>query len=146
MTPYQAFTGKMPDLSKLQIFGAKVYCRETGLKQADIFDKLRLSEKEKSEFQALFRLAKMKKQRKLTRKVLQELDTWEEWDAQEFKQLDDYDAQDTFGPPQDPPSRGNLLSLFWVYLVKDDGQRRHDGCVCKGAKNRCCSVKHMLQR
>ncbi|GFH58496.1 hypothetical protein CTEN210_14972 [Chaetoceros tenuissimus] len=81
----------------------------------------------------------LKKQRKLTRKVLQELDTWEEWEAQEFKQLDDYDAQDTFGPPQDPPPGANLLSLLWVYLVKDDG-RKKARCVCNGAKNRRGSV------
>lgn len=103
--------------------------------QVDLFEKLRLTPEDQRDFQSLFRLCSLKKQRKLTRKFLMESSEWNEWEECEFKQLDDYEAQDTFEEPTHPPSGANLLSLLWVYLVKDDG-RKKARCVCNGAKNR----------
>lgn len=103
--------------------------------QVDLFEKLHLSPDEQRDFQCLFRLHSLKKQRKLTRQYLQKSSTWSEWEACEFKQLDDYEAQDTFEEPTRPPSGANLLSLLWVYLIKDDG-RKKARCVCNGSKNR----------
>ena len=36
MTPFQAFTGRRPDLSRLRIFGSRIYARETGQRKAKL--------------------------------------------------------------------------------------------------------------
>ena len=36
MTPFQAFTGRRPDLSQLKIFGSQVYARELGQQKAKL--------------------------------------------------------------------------------------------------------------
>ena len=79
-------------------------------------------------------VSSLKKQRKLTRQRLQKLDEWPEWQQSEFKQLDQYRDQNTFGEPEPRPKGANLLSLLWCYLVKDDG-RKKARCVCNGSKN-----------
>ena len=65
---------------------------------------------------------------------MQQRPDWKEWEESEFKQLDQYHDQDTFGEPEPRPRGANLLSLLWCYLVKDDG-RKKARCVCKGNKN-----------
>ena len=77
----------------------------------------------------------LKQQKKLTRRILKQLPDWDEWKQSEFKQLDQYHDQDTFGEPEPRPKGANLLSLLWCYLVKDDG-RKKARCVCNGNKNR----------
>ena len=77
----------------------------------------------------------IKQQKKLTRRILKQLPDWEDWKQSEFKQLDQYNDQDTFGEPEPRPKGANLLSLLWCYLVKDDG-RKKARCVCNGNKNR----------
>ena len=73
---------------------------------------------------------------KLTRKMLKNADDWPEWKASEFKQLDMYEEQDTFGPPCELPPGANVLNLLWTYRFKEHENRRKARCVCNGAKNR----------
>lgn len=103
--------------------------------QIDLFEKLCLTPEEQRDFQSLFRLCSLKKQQKLTSQYLMKSSEWKEWEECEFKQLDDYQAQDTFEEPARPPSGANLLSLLLVYLVKDDGRKKAQ-CLCNSAKNR----------
>ena len=77
----------------------------------------------------------LKQQKKHTRRILKQLPDWEDWKQSEFKQLDQYHDQDTFGEPEPRPKGANLLSLLWCYLVKDDG-RKKARCVCNRNKNR----------
>ena len=44
---------------------------------------------------------------KLTRRTLQKRDDWNEWEASEFLQLDQYQKQDMFGPPGTAPVNDN---------------------------------------
>jgi deoxyuridine 5'-triphosphate nucleotidohydrolase len=94
---------------------------------------------DKEQLLDLLRINSIKKQRKLTRKILQAQDDWSDWQESEFKQLDQYEEQSTFGEPQAKPPGANLLSLIWCYLIKDDG-RKKARCVCNGAKNMRGSV------
>ena len=78
---------------------------------------------------------KITKQKKLTRRILKQQDDWNDWRLSEFKQLDQYQAQGTFGKPQPRPAGANVLDVLWTYLTKDDGTKKAR-CVCNGAKNR----------
>ena len=94
-----------------------------------------LSEEDKTALHKALQATSVKKQCKLTRWLLQQRPDWHDWKESEFKQLDQYKDQDTFGEPQ-PKLRGaNLLSLLWCYLIKDDG-RKKARCVCNSNKNR----------
>ena len=73
---------------------------------------------------------------KLTRKVLKNANDWPQWKAAEYKQLDQYEEQDTFGPPCELPPGANVLNLLWTYTFKEHEQRRKARCVCNGSKNR----------
>ena len=67
-----------------------------------------LSEEDKSALQKALMASSVKKQRKLTRKLLQQCQDWHDWhDWQEldFKQLDQYSDQDTFGEPKNSTKR-----------------------------------------
>ena len=86
-----------------------------------------------SEVASSVKVYKLKKQPKLTRRTLQERDDWDEWKASEFKQLDQYRDQETFGKPCPLPKGANLLPLLWTYLIKDDGTKKAR-CVCNGSK------------
>ena len=81
-------------------------------------------------------LKSVKAQRKLTRRILKQRQDWPDWQESEWNQLDKYQDQDMFGPPERKPRGVNLLSLRCRYLIKD--------CGCK--KARCVSngSKHML--
>ena len=68
---------------------------------------------------------------KLTRRKLKMRDDWNDWLESERKQLDQYEAQDTFGEPCKLPVGANVLDLLWAYVVKDDG-RKKARCVCNG--------------
>ncbi len=81
----------------------------------------------------------IKQQNKLTRKSIEKRDDFNLFLASEKKQLDQYQAQDTFGKPQKLPKGANLLRLLWVYVLKDDGTRKAR-CVCNGAPNMAGSV------
>ena len=72
-----------------------------------------------------------KRKSRLTRRVLQKQDDWNDWHQSEFKQLDQYEQQNTFGPPNPLPPDANCLSLLWTYILKDDGTKKAR-CVCNG--------------
>ena len=94
-----------------------------------------LSEEDKTTLHKVLQATSVKKQRKLTRWLLQQRQDWHNWKESKFKQLDQYKDQDTFGEPQPKPCGANLLSLLWCYLIKDDS-RKKARCVCNGNKNR----------
>ena len=49
---------------------------------------------------------------RLTRKKLKLQDDWQDWKDSEWKQLDQYEDQDTFGPPCDLPIGANVLDYY----------------------------------
>jgi hypothetical protein len=60
---------------------------------------------------------------KLSRKKLQDTDTWPKWRSQEWGQLTKYDKQDMFGPPIHRQSLDRdtvILPWVWTYLHKID--------------------------
>ena len=85
-----------------------------------------------------FKTAKMsllqtKHSKKLTRRYLKQQPEWSEWLMSEWKQLDQYEAQGTFGKPSLLPPGANCLSLLWTYVVKSDPQKtKKSRCVCDG--------------
>ena len=69
----------------------------------------------------------------LTRTKLLKRQDWNEWEASEFLQLDQYERQNMFGKPGKIPSNSvNVLPMIWVYLIKADG-RKKARCVANGA-------------
>ena len=73
---------------------------------------------------------------KLTRRLLQQRDDWEDWESSEFLQLDQYQKQDMFSDPGPLPSNTeeeiNILPMIWTYLIKVCG-RKKARCVANGA-------------
>ena len=85
--------------------------------------------------------SKAKKPPRLTRKMLRNQDDWAEWQQSEWKQLDQYEAQETFGQPCKLPPGSNCLSLMWIYLIKSDAQKtKKSRCVCNGSPRNKGSV------
>jgi Reverse transcriptase (RNA-dependent DNA polymerase) len=73
---------------------------------------------------------------RLTRKNLQRLPTWHEWQQGpkgEFAQLDDMAEKGMYGPPVDPPKGAIILRQHWTYSFKTDGTRKARNC-CDGSK------------
>ena len=62
-----------------------------------------------------------------------ECSDWDDWQQSEFKLMDQYHDQETFGPPQALPEGSNVLNLLWTYIIKDDG-RKKARCVCNGSR------------
>ena len=77
-------------------------------------------------------ISQMKKCPKLTCRVLLQQDDWPNWKASEFKQLDQYETQQTFGPPQTLPPGANILNLLWTYLIKDCRTKKAC-CICNSS-------------
>ena len=73
---------------------------------------------------------------KLTRRKLKETDTWHKWQQAEYVQLDNYEKQNTFGPPCELPPSANVHNLLWTYIFKEHEQREKARCVCNGSPNR----------
>ena len=73
--------------------------------------------------------------KKLTRRKLLQQDDWDDWKHSEWKQLDQYETQDTFGEPCILPTGANCLSLLWTYLIKDGSGIKKARCVCNGRPN-----------
>ena len=67
---------------------------------------------------------------KLNRHNLKQADDWTQWQAAKFKQLDQYEQQNTFGPPCELPPDANVLNLIWTYVFKEHENRRKARCVC----------------
>ena len=59
--------------------------------------------------------------RYFTRKQLQKLSTWDEWEKGEHKQLNQFEQQKMFGDPIDAallPKDAVILQPHWQYAVK----------------------------
>ena len=76
---------------------------------------------------------------KLTRKYLMKQKDWMDWKMSEFKQLDQYEQQQMFGPPEPRPAQANILNLLWTYLVKINGTKK-SRCCCNGNPGRKGSI------
>jgi hypothetical protein len=71
-----------------------------------------------------------------TRRKLKKLTAWNEWEAGEHKQLDQFYGQKMFGEAIDPmllPKQAVILRPHWNYIVKRSGVRRSRLC-CNGSK------------
>ena len=55
---------------------------------------------------------------RLTRAFLRKKTDWMDWALSEFKQLNQYHAQNMFGDPIQRPLHANVLPLIWTYLIK----------------------------
>ncbi|KAG7343608.1 reverse transcriptase RNA-dependent DNA polymerase [Nitzschia inconspicua] len=67
-----------------------------------------------------------------TRRKLQRLSTWPDWQRGEFKQLDRMHDLGMFGAPVAPPPGAIILRLHWQYQIKRSGERRSRSC-CDGS-------------
>ena len=76
-----------------------------------------------------FKIAALKKQKRLTRRSLQLQADWNDWKESEFKQLDQYRDQNMFGKPTKLPIGANLLYLLRTYLVKDNSTKKSKMCL-----------------
>ena len=81
---------------------------------------------------AALKIAAIKRPKKLTRRYLQQQLDWTDWNNSEFKQLNQYYDQGTFGTPTTLPNGANLLPLLWTYIIKDNGTKKAR-CVCNGS-------------
>lgn len=79
-----------------------------------------------------YKIAALKKRRNLTRRLLLQQSDWPDWQKSEWKQLNQYEAQKTFGEPCALPKGANLLPLLWTYIIKDCGTKKAR-CVCNGS-------------
>ena len=75
----------------------------------------------------------------LTCAYLKKQGDWMDWQLSEFKQLNQYKAQDMFGDPVPRPPQFNVLPLIWTYIVKSDSTKKAR-CVCNGSPSRRGSV------
>jgi hypothetical protein len=78
--------------------------------------------------------------RRLTQGKLLKQDDWSDWQASEFLQLDQYDAQGMFGDPVQVDKDDAVFFLVWTYGVKALDGRKKVRCVCNGL-SRSRSVK-----
>jgi hypothetical protein len=70
---------------------------------------------------------------KLTRGFLVKQADWDEWQAAEFLQLDQYALQHMFGDPV-PLSNGfAVFNLVWTYAIKEVDRRKKAWCTCDGS-------------
>jgi hypothetical protein len=69
----------------------------------------------------------------LTRGKLLKQDDWQDWQASEFLQLDQYDARGMFGDPVAVDKDDAVFYLVWTYGVKILDGRKKARCVCDGS-------------
>ena len=89
--------------------------------------------------QNIFKIAAIKKRKRLTRRVLQLQEDWNDLLQSEFKQLDQYKDQNLFGKPTKLSPHANLLHLLWTCIIKDDKTKKAR-CVCNGSPRMTGSV------
>ena len=68
---------------------------------------------------------------KYSRKQLQRRKDWDQWQQGEFKQHDNYETQNMFGPPCPRPKQATVLPFVWSYYFKDEETRKARG-TCNG--------------
>jgi hypothetical protein len=69
----------------------------------------------------------------LTQGKLLHQDGWSAWQASEFLQLDQYDAQKMFGTPVAATSDNAVFNLVWSYGVKAVDGHKKARCTCDGS-------------
>ena len=72
-----------------------------------------------------------RKANKLTRRKLKLQENWPLWHNSEWKQLEQYESQETFGLSCKLPIGTNVLDLLWTYLIKTDSTLKAR-MVCNG--------------
>jgi hypothetical protein len=70
---------------------------------------------------------------RLTRGKLLRQNDWPDWQASEFLQLDQYDAQGMFGDPVAVDKEDAVFFLVWTYGIKTLDGRKKARCVCDGS-------------
>jgi hypothetical protein len=70
---------------------------------------------------------------RLTREKLLKQHDWEEWQASEFLQLDQYDAQGMFGLPVMVDSNAAVFHSVWTYAIKAVDGRKKARWTCDGS-------------
>ena len=70
---------------------------------------------------------------RLTRGKLLKQHDWEEWQASEFLQLDQYDAQGMFGLPVMVDSKAAVFHSVWTYAIKAVDGRKKARWACDGS-------------
>ena len=75
-------------------------------------------------FHSGYRIAALKKRKRLTRRRLRLQDDWNDWLQSEFKQLNQYRDQHMFNKPKKLPRGANLPHLLWTYIIKDDKRKK----------------------
>jgi hypothetical protein len=70
---------------------------------------------------------------KLTRGKLVKQEDWNDWQASEWKQLDQYYEQLMFGKPTYVKDRSQVFHLVWTYMIKDVDKRKKARCACDGS-------------
>ena len=81
---------------------------------------------------------------KFTCRKLKNMDTWNDWEAGERKQLTQFHDLQMFGAPVVMPSDRKTIILrpHWQYHIKRDGTRRTRLC-CNGSKQ-AAPLLHVL--
>jgi hypothetical protein len=69
----------------------------------------------------------------LTQEKLLKQHNWKEWQASEFLQLDQYDAQGMFGLPVMVDSKAAVIHLVWTYSIKEVDGRKKARWACDGS-------------
>jgi hypothetical protein len=70
---------------------------------------------------------------RLTRGKLLWQDDWRDWQASEFLQLNQYDAQSMFGLPVAVESNEAVFNLVWLYGIKAFDGCKKARCTCDGS-------------
>ncbi len=70
---------------------------------------------------------------RLTRGKLLKQHNWEDWQALEFLQLDQYDAQGMFGLPVMVDSKAAVFHSVWTYAIKAVDGRKKARWACDGS-------------
>jgi hypothetical protein len=68
-----------------------------------------------------------------TRRKLQKTDTWPEWHAAEYVQLNNYFEQGMFDTPTVPPPNSAVFYWVWVYVIEvHENNHKKARAVCDG--------------
>jgi hypothetical protein len=65
--------------------------------------------------------------RKLSRRTLTGIADWPEWEASEYKQLNQFAQQGMFADPIPAPPDASVFNWVWTYNVKTDEAQTQKG-------------------
>ena len=60
----------------------------------------------------------------LTRNMLKKQNDWYQWEASDFKQIQQYVDQGLFSKSVEISYNANCLPFMWKYVLKDDGTKK----------------------